>query len=203
MLDVPLQIAASQIRERWPNLTESERLNFALNFWRKTTWDDNDTEILEMIMEHGNDPLWRNCALALLNHPNRERAVTFLIERLQKWSLPDEPLNYIQALGMFKDRRATPAIRPYYEKYRKEMETEATIGVPDNVTFGPIPYHAYLTTCGNLLKIEGSVEYDEALRKYLDHPHEQVRWWAEHALGIEGPTTLKRRDGYEKKHPKK
>src|SRR5690348_12406256 len=53
MLDVPLQVTASQIRERWPKLSENERLNFASNFWRKTTWDDNDTDILEMIMKDG------------------------------------------------------------------------------------------------------------------------------------------------------
>jgi hypothetical protein len=200
MLDRAIHVKASDIRERWPKLTENERLNFASNFWRKTTWDDNDTDILEIIMQHGDDRIWRNCALAFLHHPHRERAVMFLIDRLQKWSLPDEPLNYIQALGMCKDRRATPVIRPFYEKCRKAVEAEVVTGVPDDVFFGLIPYHAYLAICGCLFKIEGSAEYEEAIRKYLTHPHEQVRWWAEQALEIEGPTTIERNAVNKKKH---
>jgi hypothetical protein len=47
--------------------------------------------------------------------------------------------------------------------------------------------YAYLATCAALLQIEGAAEYEQAIRKYLEHPNEQVRWWAEHALGIEGP----------------
>jgi hypothetical protein len=80
------------------------------------------------------------------------------------------------------------AIRPYYEKYLKAMESEATTGVPDDVFFGPIPYHAFLAIAGDLFKIERSQEYEQAIRKYFDHPNEQVRWWAENALDVEGPT---------------
>jgi len=79
------------------------------------------------------------------------------------------------------------------------MEAEAVTGVPDNVFFGPIPYHAFLSIAGDLFKIEGSEEYEQAIRKYFDHPNEQVRYWAEHALGTEGPTTAKRNADYRNK----
>jgi len=60
---------------------------------------------------------------------------------------------------------------------------------PDDVVFGPVPYHAYFVACGALLKIDGLPEYDKAIRKYLDHPHRQARWWASHALKTEEPAT--------------
>lgn len=190
--DENFRVEASTIRARWPGMSEEERLDFVQNFWSKASWDENDTQILEIIMEDGNDHLWEHCAQAFLRHPDRDRAVRFLIERMEKYE-GDEPANYIQALSISKDPRSASAIRPYFEKYQKEMEAEKISGIPDDVVFGPMPYSAYLNVCGALLQITGSAEYEQAIRKYLDHQSEQVRWWAENALGIEGPTTAKRR----------
>src|SRR5271163_679106 len=150
-------------------------------------------------MHDGNDRIWSSCALAMLKHPDRNRAVEFLIARVQADESERPPLNYMQALGIAGDRRAAAVIRPYYEKYLKAMEAEAATGVPDDVSWGPIPYHAFLSIAGDLLKIEGSHEYEQAIRSYLDHPKEQVRYWAEYALGVEGPTTTKRNAANQRK----
>jgi hypothetical protein len=82
------------------------------------------------------------------------------------------------------------------------MEAEKIGGVPDDVDFGPIPYHAYFAVASALREIEGSEEYEQAIRKFLGHQHEQIRWWAEHALGTQGPTTAKRNAEYRKKYSK-
>jgi HEAT repeat protein len=202
LADENFTVSASEIRQRWPSMSESERLDFVQNFWSKATWNSNDTEILEIVMQDGNDRLWEHCALAFLQHPDRERAVSFLIERLEKSEPEHEPLNYIQALGMSKHSRAASAIRPYYEKYRTALEAEKITVVPDDVVFGPIPYHAYFVAAGALLEIEGSAEYEQAIRRFLGHQHEQVRWWAENALKTQGPTTTKRNAEYRKKYSK-
>jgi len=181
-------------------MDEGERLDFASNFHVKETWTENDTEILEILMNDGNDQIWSNCALATLKHPDRNRAVEFLIDKVQRGESERPPLNYMQALGLAGDRRAVPAMRPYYHKYLKAMEAESEAGVPDDVFRGPIPYHAFLAIAGSLFRIEGSNEYEQAIRKYFDHPKEQVRYWAEHALGVEGPTTTKRNAEYSRKH---
>jgi hypothetical protein len=150
-------------------------------------------------MNDGDDRIWSSCALAMLRHPDRNRAVEFLIKLVENHQSEHPPLNYMQALGMAGDRRAVVVIRPYYEKYLKAMEAEAVTGVPENVFWGPIPYHAFLSIAGDLYKIEHSTEYEQAVRKYFDHPNEQVRWWAEHALEVEGPTTAKRNTEYKAK----
>ena len=193
------QVSASEMRKRWPLMGDRERLDFASNFHDKQTWTENDTEILEMIMTDGSDLIWSGCALAMLKHPDRNRAVDFLIGRVQHWAdSRHPPLNYMQALGMAGDQRGVAVIQPYYEEYRKRMEAEKETGTPDDVFRGPIPYHAFLAICGDLFKITGSKEYEDAARKYFDHRKEQVRWWAEHALEIEGPTTQKRNTEYKK-----
>ncbi|HLY63469.1 MAG TPA: hypothetical protein VKV95_22245 [Terriglobia bacterium] len=185
-LDETYAISASEFRSRWPKMGEGERLDFASNFWIKKNWTVNDTEILEVIMQDGNDRLWESCAQAFLKDADRDRAVSFLLGRLEDFE-GGEPLNYIQALGLTRDRRATSAIKRFYEKYRGGVEAESVSGIPQDVVFGPIPYHAYFCACEALLRIEGSAEYEAAIRKYLDHPHKQVRRWANHALGIEEP----------------
>jgi hypothetical protein len=202
MAEKGFEVSASEIRQRWPSMNERERMDFASNFQVKEAWTENDTEILEIIMNDGNDHIWSCCALAMLKHPDRNRAVEFLIDRVQRSESEHPPLNYMQALGMAGDRRALAAIRTYYDKYHKAMEAEAVTGVPDDVFFGPIPYHAFLSIAGDLFKIEGSDEYEQAVRKYFDHPNEQVRWWAEHALGVEGTTTARRNADYQKKWSK-
>jgi hypothetical protein len=184
-------VSADEIRHRWSSMDERERMDFAFNFHHKETWTDNDTELLETIMHGGNDRIWSCCALGMLRHPDRNRVVEFLIDRVQHTQSERPPLNYMQALGTAKDRRAVPSIRSYYDQYLKAMEGEAATGMPDDVVRGPIPYFPFLCIAGSLYKIEGSSEYEQAIRKHFDHPKEQVRWWAEYALGVEGPTTAK------------
>jgi hypothetical protein len=202
MADRDFRIGVADIRSHWPSMSTNDRLDFATSF--SDGLDRSNPEILEFLLQEGDEDIWPNCALALLEHPDRERVVKFLIERVEENTEEKPPLtlNYIQALGIAKDRRATSVIRPYYEKCRDAMETEKTTGVPEDVFFGPIPYHAYLSICEALYEIEGLPEYEQAIRKYFDHPHEQVRYWAEHALKIEGPTTLKRRTEFAKRFAK-
>jgi|ERR1700733_2452947 hypothetical protein len=100
---------------------------------------------------------------------------------------------------MAKDVRAVAAIRPFYEKYRKIVDTEPVVGIQEDVFRGTIPYFPYLVAAGALFKITGSSEYETAIRRFFDHEKEQVRYWAEHALETEGPTTEKRNAEYRKK----
>jgi hypothetical protein len=203
MAEKGFEVSASYIRQQWEQWGQNERWDFASNWWCKPTWNHDDTEILEMIMSDGDDFILSSCTQAFLKHPDRDRVVTFLIDRTLKSDFEHEPLNYIQVLGMAKDARAIVAIRPYYEKYRRALEAESEIGVPNDVFFGPIPYSSYFSAAGALFKISGSSEYEGAIRKYLDHPSEQVRWWAEHALEVEGPTTAARNAKYQKEREKR
>jgi hypothetical protein len=198
MAETGFEVSAPDLSGRWPAMSERERLDFASNFHVKEDWTDNDTAILEVIMQDGSDVVWGSCATAMLRHPDRNRAVEFLLARVRHSSEAEHPpLNYMQALGLAGDARAVPVIRPYYEKYLKAMEAEPVTGVPADVFFGPVPYHAFLAIAGDLFKITHSEEYRQAIRKYYEHPNEQVRYWAEHALDEEGPTTLKRKAEYE------
>jgi hypothetical protein len=154
MTEKGFEVSASEIRGRWPWMNEMERMDFASNFHLKETWTENDSEVLGILMNDGDDNIWGTCALAMLRHPDQNRAVEFLIERVKRNESDRPPLNYIQALGIAGDRRAVPVIRPYYEKCLKAMELKAATGVPDDIFWGPVPYHAFLSIAGALLKDE-------------------------------------------------
>src|SRR5579859_4098870 len=139
--DKDFKVSVSEIRAQWPAMNTNERYDFAASFSGSN--ERSNTEILEFLLQEGDDDVWPICAMTFLELPDRDRVVKFLIERVEKNTEKEPPLNYIQALGLAKDRRATAAILPYYEKCRAEMEAEKTTGVPENVVFGPIPYHAY------------------------------------------------------------
>lgn len=125
----------------------------------------------------------------------------FLIDRLHDPFIRHGgmTLNYLQALGISGDRRAAGAIRPYYDEFRKALEQEARIGAPKDVVFGPLPYHAFFAAAGAMVRTDGSPEYELEIQKFFNHPSEQVRIWAEHALGVEGPTTKKWNKEYGRK----
>jgi hypothetical protein len=198
--DKGFQVAASEIRQRWPGMSERERVDFAQSLGSKRDWTDNETEILEIIMQDGTDVVWHSVGSTFLRHPNRAKIIDFLIERLRNHDLDHEPLNYIRVLGISKESRAAAAIRPYYEKCKEAIQAESEIGIIEDVVFGPIPYSAFFQTCAALMKTDRSPEYEEDIRKYLNHPNEQVRWWAEYALEIEGPTSTKRNQEHRDKY---
>ncbi len=198
MAEEGFEVSAAEIRQWWPHWDRRQRMDFAFNWHAKGTWTDNDTEILEIIMADGDDDVWQSCTQAFLKHPDRNRAVSFLVDRVQHFTLNHEPLNYFQVLGMAKDTRAIAAIRPFYEKYKKVVDIEPVVGLQEDVFWGPIPYFPYLVAAGALFKITGSPEYEQSIRRLFDHENEQVRYWAEDALEIEGPTTTQRNAEYRK-----
>lgn len=200
-LDDNFSVDASSFRKQWAEMSVETRSEFCGAFGAKATWTSNDTEILDVILADGDDNLWWWLSLTLLKHPDRRRIVNFLIERLNDPEIKHGggTLNYIQALGISGDRRAAAAIKPYYEEFKEAVKAEAQVGVPSDVVFGPIPYLAYFAAAEAMVKTDGSPEYETEIRRYFNHPSEQVRYWAEHALGVEGPSTSKRNEEYQRR----
>jgi hypothetical protein len=156
MAEKDFEVAANDIRDRWPQWDQRQRMDFASSWCTKRTWTDHDAEILEVIMADGDDHVWQSCTQAFLKHPDRNRAVSFLIDRVSHYSLDHEPLNYFQVLGIAKDKRAVAAILPFCEKYKSIVDTEALLGVQEDVFRGPIPYFPYLVAASALLKLRDS-----------------------------------------------
>src|SRR5215467_12615884 len=71
----------SDVRDRWATWSEKDREDFCREWSHKRTWNSDDVQILELLMAEANDCVWQYaCTQTLLKHPNRERAVGFLID---------------------------------------------------------------------------------------------------------------------------
>jgi hypothetical protein len=171
-------------------MTPSERLAFANAYAAKPDFTAEDERIIEIILEDGEEVIWIALALFMLQHPNRERIINFMIARIE--AQPQECRNFIQALGIAKAQGAVPLLRGRLQVLGKALEAEHRDGIPADVVFGPIPYSAYLVCCNALWQITGSKEYEDILRNYLGHPSSQVRSWAGNHLGVDTRTDEER-----------
>jgi hypothetical protein len=175
------QMSADSFAARWPLFSVNERLEFVLAYHAKGDFTNDDERIIDMIMRDGDDHIWSNLALFMIRHPVQSRVLAFFRARLE--ARPENPFNYIQALGEAKDREAEPVLRTYFDQFRPAAETERLSGV--SLDDWNSPGWRFLTCCEALWKVTGSDAYENDLRTYVHHPNSQIRWKASHALGLQ------------------
>ena len=112
-----LHVPALMIRTKWQELTLGERVEFASAFSSQPPRDDDDQQILEFLMDVGPEDVWRIIAKLMPSHPHQDRALQFLLVRLQQASGPRA--NYYQALELLQRPEAVLPLRRQYEEYRK------------------------------------------------------------------------------------
>jgi hypothetical protein len=174
-----LQISAESFATRWPTMTPAERFDFTQAYCAKAEFTSDDERIVNLIMNDGDEHVWcRLATFVVTRHPQRDRVLSFVRDKLAR--SPNNPDNYIQALGIAKDQRAVPILLPYHEEYCK-----AARAVPqreDQSIQDIAPIAKFIWCSKALWKITDSEAYANHIRAYLKHPHSQARWWAEHAL---------------------
>lgn len=144
MVEKDFTVSASEMRQRWPAMDEHERMDFASNWWHKENWTDEDIQILEIIMADGDDRIWSCCTQAFLRHPDRNRAMSFLIDRVVSWKEEHAPLNYFRS---WEWRRTSVPLRQYFRGMRsikKKFEERPTSAFPKTCPSGR--FHTLLTS---------------------------------------------------------
>jgi len=176
-----IQMSADSFATRWPSMPSKERYEFVFAYHAKGNFTADDEQIVEKIMQDGDDRVWSGLALFMIRHPERERVLAFLRARLK--AKPEHPFNYIQALGEAEDPEALPIIRSYFDEFRSNAETERLSGAlyePWNS-----PGWSFLICCEALWKITNSSEYLSDLRNYQNHPNSSLRNQATRALEVQ------------------
>ncbi len=161
-----LQVSAASLRERWPGWLHVEQIDFASALQAKPVLSADDQEILAFLMEAGSEDVCSTIAYLLPKYEDRERAVSFLLERVRVGER--HAASYYQALERIGDARAIPALRQRYEEYRRKLAPFEQHGLHSELS-------DYDSCCRALWKLDGSAEYEEALKELLTHPDETVR----------------------------
>jgi len=149
-----IQVSREEVERIWPDLSPDEKLEFAFAYGVKSTVTAEDEKVMDFLMEAGDEYVWSMIALLLARHSNRERVMSFLLERATSPSLLGA--NYYQALEILADMRAIPVLQRAREIHLHHIDAGAT----DEI-------HDYLVCCRALWKLEGSDAYAAEIREAL------------------------------------
>jgi len=173
-----LEVSADSIKQRWHNWRPAEQLDFANAFKAKPVLTTEDQEILRFLMESGSELTWGAIACLLPRYSDRERAFSFLLEQAAAGGRC--VANYYQALERMGDPRAVPLLRQRYQEYGQRLSPFEQHGLFTELT----DYHV---CCRALWKLDGSKEYEDALKKLLTHPDENIQRRAHYYLFDQWP----------------
>lgn len=149
-----IQVSREEVERLWPDLSREEKWEFATAYCCKPTVTAEDEKVLDFLMETGDEGVWSMIASLLVGHSNREKAMSFLLERAA--SAGPFSANYYQALEIVGDKRAIPVLQKAREIHLRNIEA----GARDEI-------HVYLGCCRALWKLEGSDAYAAEIRKAL------------------------------------
>jgi hypothetical protein len=149
-----VQVSREEMERIWPDLSPNEKLEFATAYVCKSTVTAEDEKVMDFLMEAGDADVWGMIALLLIRHSNRERVMSFLLER----AASPGPLaaNHYQALEILGDRRAIPVLQRAREIHLHNIDA----GAKDEIT-------DYLVCCKALWKLEGLEAYAAEIREAL------------------------------------
>jgi hypothetical protein len=173
-----LQVSAREIKQRWNVFNDEEKFDFVRAFQSKDPLTSDDEEILEFLMQVGDEDVWSTIALPLtrIRQSKRERVLSFLLARAAEGS----PMraNYYQALAEMKDSTAVLILQSQYSRQKGQISLENPLASYEDL----FPFVDYLTCCAALYRLTQSEEYKQAIEQMQNHPDEKVRSQAKLAL---------------------
>jgi hypothetical protein len=164
-----IRISVDELKREWNTFSEQDQLEFAQAFMWKGLVLPEDQAIMDFVMDSGPEVVWSTIAPLLPKYPDREKALSFLLQRIAQQ--PTDGANYYQALELIADRRAVPLLRQCYGEHVKALGRMEQHNIFELVD--------YLCCCRALWRLDGSPEYEHALREMLKHPDDSVRRWVE------------------------
>lgn len=163
-----------EIDRTWSQLPQRDRLDLCHAYHAKGQITKADERILNVMMERGDEVIWRNLASVLTRHSDRGRVLTFLRKRAgQQATLV---ANYYQALETLDDKEAVQILARRYEAYR------AGGGDVPNMAEEALAVD-YLTCCRALWKLTGTARYRRAIEEHVNSSSTFLRDLAMRLLG--------------------
>lgn len=166
-----LEVDATSLKSEWKELSEEDRLDFALAFSAKPALQSGDEEILNLLMDAGSTKVLSTIALIVLKHSDKERVFRFLARQIEGAQMP--LVNFYQALELLNDRRAVPFVRQAFETYkarfaRKEGDESEIID--------------YLQCAKALLTMEEASNYERVISELRLYPSQRISRFANRLL---------------------
>jgi len=158
LLQDGLEPDPEEIDRSWPQLSQRDRLDLCQAYPAKRRITKDDERILNIMMERGDEVLWRNLASVLTRHGDRARVSAFLRKRAGEQRRL--VANYYKALETLGDNEAVPVLVKRYEAYRSGG------GTPDLADRALCL--DYLACCRTLWKLTGTGRYRRAIEEHVN-----------------------------------
>jgi hypothetical protein len=174
-----LRVSASSISASWNDFSTRDQLEFALAFSAKPVITGEDEKILDFLMKAGPPGVWSNIALLLCRHSDHDRVLDFLMTRVQ--AEQGVRANYFKAIELLNDSKAVPVLKRLYESYRNGAPLLKQDAL-NEAEFGRM--FDYLYCCRALLILDGSEEFEAAIREILAGSNQRLRGTASRLLSL-------------------
>jgi hypothetical protein len=161
-----------RVREIWPKLSPQEKLDLCVAYHSKLHITKADEEVLDLIMEQGDEPIWNSIASVLTRHTDGHRIAVFLSERIEKQTPPIG--NFCHALEIIKAKESVPHL------LKRLQEFEAVGASPSNPN--RLLNFDYLYCCSALWKLTSSGDYANRVKPFLAADDDLVRSAAKRIL---------------------
>jgi hypothetical protein len=161
-----LETSLASVQQRWPGLSDEQRLDFAAAFVARPAVTVEDQQVLRFLLETGAEDILVRIASRLQNPADRKQALSLLLDRVASGA--GGAAKYYQALALMGDPRAVPLLRRRYEEYRQRLSPMDLHGLETELA-------DYQMCCHALWNLDGAPEYRESLEKLLTHPDETIR----------------------------
>src|SRR5262249_36133520 len=157
----------------WNSLSPKERWEFGIAFGAKATLTGEDEKVLNYLMGEDGKDVWSTLATTLTRHPDRERVVKFLEERITNET--SRKANYYQALGIMKVVNAESLLRQEADDFERCFT--ALLEAPRDKVLD------YIACIESLLMITQQGSLKDKLRPLQAHSDSIVQTWVRRALG--------------------
>jgi hypothetical protein len=153
-----LEIDPEDFDRMWSQLSSRDLLDLCHAYDAKPEITKNDERVLNIMMEKGDEIIWRNLAGGLTRHSDRARVLAFLRSRIREQS--SLVANYYRALETIGDKGSVPLLLQRYRAYRSGAEAPDLANEALCVD--------YLTCCRALWKLTGTARYRRAIAEHID-----------------------------------
>jgi hypothetical protein len=167
-----ISVNVQDVTAKWESWDMNEKLDFAKAFQAKRDFSQSDEQVLDLLMEKGDDRVRATIALSLTRHSDKVRVLRFLSERATNQQ--EGRGNFIQALYVLGDRNAVPGLRKLHDKLQKHLSEHGRSDL--GLVF------SFLTCCEALAALDSPAPYNDEIRLFLDDANELIRLHAERAL---------------------
>jgi HEAT repeat protein len=165
-------VSSESVIQRWSSITSEERWEIALALQLRGTLESTLVPLVDFLVENGDSVVRSTLAPLLPMHPDKEKALNFLISQIREEK--SHRANYFQALALVGDVSAVPPLTEICEEIQQEHGDYESMSIEQASDF--------IACCEALWKLTRADRFRLSIQRLAAHSNDTVRTMASLAL---------------------